>query len=112
MIKLPTPLSLETIINKIVGILNNQLTILGSQSPAPTYEIKGPKAQISGLSSIEEAGPGDLCFAVAEKYLTQALEKKVAAVIVSPKLAEIPTNVPLVITSDPRLYFVAALSIA
>jgi len=51
-----------------------------------------PSISITGVASIETAGPGDLTFVANPKYASLARTTKAAAVLVEPDFAEIPPS--------------------
>ncbi len=67
-------------------------------------EPPGEEAEISGVAPLEHAGPGDLSFVVARKWL--AGTTRAAALLVPPDLAEAAreaTGLPLLISRVPAL---------
>ena len=59
--------------------------------------------EISGVSGIAEAGPGEITFLTAQKKL-QALENTAASAIIVPQETEFPQKT-LIRVADPRLAF-------
>jgi len=64
--------------------------------------------QLTGISSVESAAPGDLIFVHDEKNLRLALESRASAVIAADFAAEETTSKPLLIATQPRLAFARA----
>jgi UDP-3-O-[3-hydroxymyristoyl] glucosamine N-acyltransferase len=64
--------------------------------------------QLTGISSVQSAGPGDLIFVDDEKNLRAALESKASAVIVGDFAAGKTPSKPLLLSPQPRLAFVRA----
>jgi UDP-3-O-[3-hydroxymyristoyl] glucosamine N-acyltransferase len=64
--------------------------------------------QISGVASIESAGPGDLVFVEDEKHLAAALQSRAGAVIAGEFAAAISSGRPLLISDHPKLAFARA----
>jgi UDP-3-O-[3-hydroxymyristoyl] glucosamine N-acyltransferase len=64
--------------------------------------------EVSGVSSIAAASPGDLVFAEDEKSLAAALQSRTSAVIVGNFTATVNTSKVILIASHPRLAFVRA----
>jgi len=68
--------------------------------------------EVSGISSIGSAAPGELIFVEDEKNLRLALESKASAVIVSEALAtEATPSKPLLVSAHPRLAFARAAQV-
>jgi UDP-3-O-[3-hydroxymyristoyl] glucosamine N-acyltransferase len=66
--------------------------------------LKGdPSVTITGVASIETAGPGDLTFVANPKYVALARTTRAAAVLVDPEFAEIET--PTLRIANPYLAF-------
>lgn len=59
------------------------------------------EAEIKGVSSIDEAGAGDLVFVLEDKFLASALASRAQAVV-APLSAKV-TGKPAILTKDPRL---------
>jgi UDP-3-O-[3-hydroxymyristoyl] glucosamine N-acyltransferase len=64
--------------------------------------------QLTGISSVQSAGPGDLIFVDDEKNLRAALESKASAVIVGDFAAGKTPSKPLLLSPQPRLAFARA----
>src|ERR1700676_4587648 len=64
--------------------------------------------QLTGISSVESAGQGDLIFVDHEKNLSLALESRSSAVIAGDFAGEKTKSKPLLITAQPRLAFARA----
>lgn len=64
--------------------------------------------ELSGISSIKGASPGDLVFVEHQKDLRRALESPASAVIAGDFASGTETSKPLLITSQPRLAFAQA----
>ena len=64
--------------------------------------------QLTGISSVQSAGPGDLIFVDDEKNLRAALESKASAVIVGDFAAGKTASKPLLLSPQPRLAFARA----
>ena len=64
--------------------------------------------QLTGISSVESAGPGDLIFVDHEKNLNQSLESRASAVIVGDFASGTTNSKPLLIAAQPRLAFAQA----
>jgi|SRR5579863_1498135 len=64
--------------------------------------------QLTGISSVQSAGPGDLIFVDDEKHLPFALESGAAAVIAGDFAEGMTTSKPLLLAKQPRLAFVRA----
>ena len=61
---------------------------------------------ISGLASLEAAGPGDLSFLSNVRYRSQLASTKAACVIVSPQMQDVATaRGACIVTDNPYLYF-------
>ena len=65
-------------------------------------------AQLTGIASVQSAGPGDLVFVDDEKNLRPALESQAAAVIAGDFAARAKNSKPLLLTMQPRLAFARA----
>jgi UDP-3-O-[3-hydroxymyristoyl] glucosamine N-acyltransferase len=74
-----------------------QARVLGDQS-----------VQLTGISSVQSAGPGDLVFVDDTKNLRSALESRAAAVIAGDFAARAKNSKPLLLTMQPRLAFARA----
>jgi len=72
--------------------------------------LKGdPTVTITGVASIETAGPGDLTFVANPKYAALARSTKAAAILVEPDFAEIAT--PTLRITNPYLAFAHAIKL-
>jgi UDP-3-O-[3-hydroxymyristoyl] glucosamine N-acyltransferase len=65
-------------------------------------------AQVTGISSVQSAAPGDLIFVDDEKNLRSALESRASAVIVGDFAAGKTASKPLLLSPQPRLAFTRA----
>ena len=68
-------------------------------------EVRG---EISGVASIEAAGPGDLVFVEDEKHLAAALQSRAGAVIAGEFAVAVSSGRPLLISDHPKLAFARA----
>jgi UDP-3-O-[3-hydroxymyristoyl] glucosamine N-acyltransferase len=64
--------------------------------------------QLTGISSVQSASPGDLVFVDDEKNLRAALESRAAAVVAGDFAAIKPSPKPLLLAAQPRLAFARA----
>jgi UDP-3-O-[3-hydroxymyristoyl] glucosamine N-acyltransferase len=64
--------------------------------------------QLTGISSVQSAAPGDLIFVDDEKNLRAALESRASAVIVGDFAAGRTNSKPLLLSTQPRLAFARA----
>lgn len=64
--------------------------------------------ELTGISSIELAAPGDLVFAEDEKNLHRGLESPASAVVAGEFAADAKSSKPLLIARQPRLAFAQA----
>jgi len=64
--------------------------------------------QLTGISSVESAAPGDLIFVDDEKNLRLALESRASAVITGDFVSGTTSPKPLLIAAQPRLAFARA----
>jgi UDP-3-O-[3-hydroxymyristoyl] glucosamine N-acyltransferase len=64
--------------------------------------------QLTGISSVQSAGTGDLVFVDDEKHLLPAVESRAAAVIAGDFAAGKTTSKPLILSTQPRLSFARA----
>jgi UDP-3-O-[3-hydroxymyristoyl] glucosamine N-acyltransferase len=64
--------------------------------------------QLTGISSVQSAGPGDLIFVDDEKHLCSAFESRAAAVIAGDFAARETSSKPLLLAKQPRLAFARA----
>jgi UDP-3-O-[3-hydroxymyristoyl] glucosamine N-acyltransferase len=64
--------------------------------------------RLTGISSVQSAGPGDLVFVDDEKHLPSALESRAAAVIAGDFATGKPSSKPLLLAKQPRLAFARA----
>ena len=69
------------------------------------------QVEISRVSSIASAQPGDLVFVEADKHLAEALASQASAVIAGEFAAATKTAKPLLIAANPRLAFAMAASV-
>ncbi len=68
--------------------------------------VGNPDAEITGLSTLEAAGPSDLTFLSHPRYLSRLAECKAACVIVSPTLRDdAQRRGHCIVTRDPYHYF-------
>jgi len=58
---------------------------------------------ISGVSSLEEAGPGDLVYVAADRFIPAALESRAAAFVVGGQVREL--NRPQIVVPNPAYAF-------
>jgi UDP-3-O-[3-hydroxymyristoyl] glucosamine N-acyltransferase len=65
-------------------------------------------AQLTGISSVHAAAPGDLIFVDDEENLRPALESRASAVIVGDFAARTTNSKPLLLSAQPRLAFARA----
>ncbi len=72
-------------------------------------ENGSPDAEITGVSGIENAGPGQITFVANPKYAAAARNTKAAAVIVAEDFAAIPTA--MLRSKNPYLAFARALEL-
>jgi UDP-3-O-[3-hydroxymyristoyl] glucosamine N-acyltransferase len=61
------------------------------------------RTRISGISSLDEAGEGDITFIAQNRYLTKAKSTRASAIIVAEKHPEL--NTPLLVTQNPYLAY-------
>ncbi len=88
------------------------LAALGSPDLVPAIELQGPaETAVRGLAAADQAGPGDLTFAIGLEYLRKAEAAGAAAVIVPPALAG-QAALPALVTAEPRLVFAVLLGLA
>ena len=64
--------------------------------------------QLTGIASVQSAGPGDLIFVDDEKHLDSALGSRAAAVITGDFATGKPSSKPLLLATQPRLAFARA----
>ncbi len=64
--------------------------------------------QLTGIASVQSAGPSDLVFVDDEKNLSAALESHAAAVVAGDFSARKPSPKPLLLSAQPRLAFARA----
>jgi UDP-3-O-[3-hydroxymyristoyl] glucosamine N-acyltransferase len=64
--------------------------------------------QLTGISSVQSASPGDLVFVDDKKNLRAALESRAAAVVAGDFAAIKPSPKPLLLAAQPRLAFARA----
>jgi len=67
------------------------------------------EVEISGVTSIDEAQPGEITFIATSKYLRKLSETKASAVIVSKEVTT--TDKPLICAANPQLAFVKILTL-
>ena len=80
-----------------------------AQKLGATLENASPDVEITGVATLEEAGPGDLTFLTNPKYAALARQTPAAAVIVSP---EAPAEGrPVLRHANPYLAFARALEL-
>ncbi len=65
--------------------------------------VGDPATEIRGVMTLAEAGPGDITFLSNPKYEKLLAETRAAAVIVSPKVKDVPR--PLIVCNNPYLAF-------
>jgi UDP-3-O-[3-hydroxymyristoyl] glucosamine N-acyltransferase len=85
-----------------------KLSAIAAALHAP-IENGSPDTEITGLSGIEQAGPGELTFIANPKYAAAARSTKAAAVIVAENFPAIPTA--MLRAKDPYLSFARALEL-
>ncbi|HEU4636639.1 MAG TPA: LpxD N-terminal domain-containing protein, partial [Edaphobacter sp.] len=68
-----------------------------------------PSVNVTGVASIETAGPGDLTFVANPKYASLARTTHAAAILVEPDFAEITT--PTLRITNPYLAFAHAIKL-
>jgi len=68
----------------------------------------GPDIAISGVNTVEEAGPAELSFLANPKYKAKALASRAGALIVA---EELPGSFSQIIVANPYLAFTQALSL-
>lgn len=64
--------------------------------------------QLTGISSVQSAGPGDLIFVDDEKHLQSTLESRASAAIAGDFATGKPSSKPLLLATQPRLAFARA----
>lgn len=69
--------------------------------------IGAPDVEIRRIATLESAGPGDLSFVSAVKYLPQLRDTRASAVIL-PKGQKGATKLPRILCDDPYLYYARA----
>lgn len=85
------------------------LAELGVSGIEPSVTLEGdPETMVTGLSAVDQSGPGDLTFATAQVFLEKATQRGASAVIVPPDLFP-HTKVPALVTTEPRLVFAVLL---
>lgn len=68
-----------------------------------------PETRISGLASLDEAGPYDLVFFDNQRYLPGLAETKAGCVVVAKRnLRHVPPNLKTIVVRDPGLAFTLA----
>ena len=70
------------------------------------------RVDLTGVSNIGSAAPGDLVFVEDEKHLRRALESCASAVVAGEFAAAETRTKPLLIASQPRLAFARAAQIS
>lgn len=70
-----------------------------------------PDLAISGVSSLQSATPGDICFVTHRKYLPLVTESHCAAVIIPDNLVDLIEDKPCLIAADPHYSFVQAINL-
>ncbi|HET9961033.1 MAG TPA: UDP-3-O-(3-hydroxymyristoyl)glucosamine N-acyltransferase [Nitrospiraceae bacterium] len=65
--------------------------------------IGSPDATVTGVASLEQAGPGDLAFLSSERFQKAAHNAKIGALIVRQKLADCPS--PQLVVANPAYAF-------
>jgi UDP-3-O-[3-hydroxymyristoyl] glucosamine N-acyltransferase len=63
---------------------------------------------VSGVASMQSAGPDDLVFVEDEKHLAAALKSRAGALIAKEFAASVPCGRPVLISDDPKLAFARA----
>lgn len=64
-----------------------------------------PALVLTGMSALDQAGPGDVSFLGNEKYRAQFLETSASAVLVGPGVSDGPAHLALVAVDNPTLAF-------
>ncbi|HMK23215.1 MAG TPA: LpxD N-terminal domain-containing protein, partial [Terriglobales bacterium] len=64
--------------------------------------------EVTGIASLQSAGPGDLVFVEDKKNLARALSSKAAAVIAGEFASNGQHSKPVLVTAQPRLAFARA----
>jgi UDP-3-O-[3-hydroxymyristoyl] glucosamine N-acyltransferase len=67
--------------------------------------------QLTGIASVQSAGPSDLVFVDDEKHLCPALESRAGAIIAGDFATGKPSSKPLLLASQPRLAFACAAQV-
>jgi UDP-3-O-[3-hydroxymyristoyl] glucosamine N-acyltransferase len=80
-----------------------------AQKLGATLENASPDVEITGVATLEEAGPGQLTFLTNPKYAALARTTKAAALIVSPEAAA--EGRPVLRHANPYLAFARALEL-
>ncbi len=70
--------------------------------------VGDPELKISGIASLEDAGPGDISFVAEEKHLPSAQSSKAGALLVGQDVKGV--DKPLIRTANPRMAFAILLS--
>ena len=65
--------------------------------------------KISGVASVEEAGPGDITFIKGEELIEKGFNSKASAIVVHREIDDL--KVPLIVDKDPFLAFVRFLEV-
>lgn len=71
--------------------------------------LGNPQVEITGVSSITEAGPGDITFLASKRYLDEIYRTKASAVIVKEELKDLPVN--MLVVENPLLAFAKVLEV-
>ena len=81
--------------------------IIESLSGEFSYRLSGsPDLNISGLSPLEQAGPGDLTFLSHPKYIKKLAQSRAGCVVVAPSAeAEAVKRGACIVVDDPYYYF-------
>lgn len=66
---------------------------------------------VSGVASLEEAGPDDLSYASGVRFRSQAEASRAGALLVSPDLADLAGDRPLVVVDDAALAMTRAVAL-
>lgn len=106
------PRSLGELASAARAELAASLAALGSPDLVPAIDLQGSaETVVTGLAAADQAGPGDLTFAVGPDYLRKAEEAGAAAVIVPSALAG-QVTLPALVTAEPRLVFAVLLGLS
>jgi len=94
------------------------VTSKSTSSPLPLRRIAelvggtlvgNPDTEITGISGIKEAGPGDITFVANPRYLPLLQETGASAAVVGPGVK--PANLPLVVVENPDLAFAKVVAL-